>query len=67
MVQRKFICECESLSYLDVEQNVNGLNITITDDNIEENLTVQLSIKDAEELMDELHKVISQIERGKND
>ena len=67
MVQRKFICEMETSTYLDVEQNVNGLNITITDDNIEESLVVQLTINDAELLMDEIHKTLIKIEGGKNE
>ena len=67
MVKRKFYSELHSDRYLEVMQiEKKFITIYIESDIDEDECTcVDLTIKDAEELMDELHKVISKIEGGK--
>jgi hypothetical protein len=66
MVQRKFICESTKIHELEIENRFKNLiTISIYDRVNEMLLALELNINDAEQLMDELHKVISKIEGGK--
>jgi hypothetical protein len=65
MTETKFISET-SENELQVFQFDNFIEISIDELSSEYNMpAVHLTIKDAELLMNELHKVISQIEGGK--
>jgi hypothetical protein len=64
MTERKFICEDNSNDELNVNQFDNYVEVSIINENGKINF-VHLTISDAEQLMDELHKVIIKIEGGK--
>jgi hypothetical protein len=70
MTEIKFFCEQSRCDSLTISTNGNLVAINIEkkyDCDVDpiESLSVDLTIEDAELLMDELHKVISQIEGGK--
>jgi len=67
MTEIKFFCETTS-NELQVLQFDDFIEISIDTNQVGYNIpAVHLTIKDAELLMDELHRVISQIEGGKNE
>ena len=71
MVQTKFICEQSRCDSLTISTNGNLVAIDIQkkyDCDVDpiESLSVDLTIKDAERLMDELHRIIIEIEKSKN-
>jgi hypothetical protein len=69
MTVRKFYSELHSDRYLEVMQ-IEKKFITIyieSDDDEDECTCVDLTIKDAEELMDELHRQIIKAEGGENE
>jgi len=66
MTEIKFFCETTS-NELQVLQFDDFIEISIDTNQVGYNIpAVHLTIKDAELLMDELHRVISQIEGGSN-
>jgi len=62
MTETKFICEQNSNVELNVYQFDDYVEISITNENQKINF-VHLSIRDAEQLMDELHNTIIKIEK----
>jgi hypothetical protein len=66
MTEKKFICEINSNCELNVNQFDNYVEISITNENGKINF-VHLTISDAEQLMDDLHKLIFKIEGGSNE
>ena len=69
MTKTKFYCEQSSCDVLDVETNGNLIAIGIQkkfDYDIDpiDSLSVELTIKDAERLMDEIHNAIIKAEGG---
>jgi hypothetical protein len=72
MVQTKFICEQSLCDSLTISTNGNLVAIDIQkkyDCDVDpiESLSVELTIEDAERLMDELHRVIIEIEKSKKE
>lgn len=63
MTETKFFCETNSNCELNVLEFDKFIEISISNENGKINF-VHLTVDDAEMLMDELHKVISQIEGG---
>lgn len=66
MTERRFICEENSNDELNVNQFDDYVEISIMNENGKIN-AVHLTIADAEQLMDEIHRVIIKIEGGKNE
>lgn len=68
MTVTKFYSENETERYLEVMQSEGKLiSIYIDNDDEDECICVDITIKDAERLMDEIHKLIIKAEGGKNE
>lgn len=68
MNERKFICQSTKILELELHNYFKKLITISMYDKVNERLLVmELSINDAERLMDELHRVIIRIEGGSNE